>query len=90
MGRYNLDKERLKKLEKMQEDLKKSTGTLSKKQMEELSILRAQEAASVMDIPREKLESMASYIESQAKLERATKADLARLIVIKERLLIEE
>lgn len=91
MSRYNLHKERLKKLEKVQQKLRKEVNTrLTAKQTQELTMLRASVEASMMEKSKEQLEKLADYIRGQAKLERATKADLARLIVIEERLLLLE
>lgn len=88
MGRYNLDKERLKRLERLKNEARSGKGRMSARQVQELSIMKAQEEAAVLDIPQEKLEKIAEYLRGQAKLERATKSDLARLMIIEERLSI--
>lgn len=88
MGRYNLDNERLKRLERLKNEARSGKGRMSAKQVQELSIMKALEEATVLDIPQEKLQKIAEYLRGQAKLERATKSDLARLMVIEERLSI--
>lgn len=83
MGRYNIDKGRLSKFEKL-DKIKKER--MSAKQLQEWSIMKAREEAAVLDIPKERLVKIRDYIRELKSLERATRSDLARLMVIEERI----
>ncbi len=84
-ARYNIDKERLKKLTKLSKD---QTNRMPAKLMQELSILKAQEDMSLATMSKEKMIKIRDYLLELVSFERATKADQARLMIIQERLSI--
>jgi hypothetical protein len=87
MTKNDSDKRRQGKLTKRFKAAKSGSARMSAKQVQELSIMKAREEASVMEIPQDKLIEIRNYLRGQAELGRATKADLARLMVIEERCL---
>lgn len=84
-ARYNIDKERLKKLTKLSKD---QTNRMPAKLMQELSILKAQEDMSLAKMSKETMIKIRDYLLELVSYERATKADQARLMIIQERLSI--
>lgn len=84
LDRYNTQKQRLKKLLKIH---KNPSVRMNSKQHKEMYILKSAHNMVEQDYSIETMHKMISYIEDLDKLDRATSSDIARLLVLKDKVL---
>ena len=84
LDRYNTQKQRLKKLLKMYKD---PSVRMSSKQHKEMHILKSAHSMAEQDYSMETMIKIIKHIEDLDKLDRATSSDLARLLVLKDKVL---
>ncbi len=85
LDRYNSQVQRFKKLQKLSKE-----SILTSKQYREIELLKSSIDAYKESYPLEKMISMAKYIEELNEINRATASDLARLEILKEKILKNE
>ena len=82
INRYNIDKQRLNKLNSLNRN---AVNLITPKQRRELDMLRSQYAIATLEMTKEAMLRCIAHIEEQAALGCATSSDLARLIILKDR-----
>lgn len=85
--RYNLQKQRLAKLQKL---AKMPNSTITSKQHREMQILRSTASMMEQEYDLKTTLFLIAHIEDLASTNSATSSDLARLMVLKEKILGDE
>lgn len=84
LDRYNTQKQRLKKLLKMYKD---PSVRMNSKQHKEMYILKSAHNMTEQEYSMETMIKIINHIEGLDKLDRATSSDIARLLVLKDKVL---
>lgn len=83
VNRYNIDKQRLKKLTSLNRN---AVNLITPKQRRELDMLRSQYAIATLEMTKESMQKVITYLEEMVRLDSATSSDQARLVILKDRL----
>tara|TARA_R110002050_G_scaffold2236_1_gene13450 strand:- start:764 stop:1033 length:270 start_codon:yes stop_codon:yes gene_type:complete len=84
VDRYNMQKQRLKKLLKMYKD---PSVEINSKQHKEMHILKSAHKMVEENYSMETMQKIIKHIEDLDELDRATSSDIARLLVLKDKVL---
>lgn len=87
VDRYNMQKQRLAKLQSL---ARNPNSGMTSKQHREMQILRSSHTMYEEEYSLQKMLKIIKYIEELKELNRATSSDLARLLVLKDKVLNNE
>ncbi len=87
VDRYNMQKQRLAKLQSL---ARNPNSGMTSKQHREMQILRSSHTMYEEKYSLDKMQKIIKHIEDLDKLDRATSSDIARLLVLKDKVLNNE